>query len=321
MKLSVINALTVDLEDWTQSVLDPGLPMTDCVVRNTERLLALLDRFKVRATFFALGTACEQFPDLLPTVAAAGHEIGTHGYRHELVYRMTPERFRADVQRSLDVIESQTGRRPVGYRAPAFSVTRRSLWAGPILYDLGIRYSSSIFPIAGRRYGIPDAPRFPHQWATCPLIEFPLSTIRRFKRNLPVSGGGYFRLLPGAVARAAIDELNREGQPAVVYLHPYELAANEIAELRRHGWCIDRWRGLTQSLFRGRMAGRLRRLLATFRFAPMADVLGLEHAAQACSKPRAVCLPGRALHMPLRLRPARNPEAETVSSSASGPGP
>ncbi len=272
---SIANALTIDLEDWTQSVLGPQTPITDCVIRNTDRMLALLDRYGVRATFFALGKVCEKFPQLLPTIASAGHEIGTHGYGHELLYNITPERFHRDLKRSIEIIESQTGLRPLGYRAPGFSVTRNSLWAGPTMARLGIRFSSSIFPIAGRRYGIPDAPRFPHRWDTCDLIEFPMTTVRRFGRNMPVSGGGYFRLLPGPILSAAIREVNSLGQPAVVYLHPYELAVNELAELKRCGWRLSFRTYITQSLFRGRMFGRVQRLLREFSFAPMTEVLGL----------------------------------------------
>lgn len=269
----ITNALSVDLEDWAQSTLDPRLPITSRVLRNTERVLALFARFNVKATFFALGKVCERFPELLSMIAAEGHEIGTHGYGHELLHTLTPQRFRADVQRSIDVIESQSGRRPIGYRAPAFSITRRTLWAGPILAGLGIRYSSSIFPIAGRRYGIPEAARFPHVWSTCRLVEFPLTTVRRIGRNLPVAGGGYLRLLPGSLTAGAVREVNRTGQPAVVYIHPYELDVREPAVLRRRGWPVSWRRYVHQSLFRGRVQARLTSLLEAFSFAPLADVL------------------------------------------------
>ncbi|MFQ5495799.1 MAG: DUF3473 domain-containing protein [Phycisphaerae bacterium] len=273
--LPVTNALTIDLEDWTQSVLDPTWPISERVVRNTHRLLDLLDRFNLRATFFALGKVCETFPDLLPLIASAGHEIASHGHGHERLETMTPDEFRADLARSLDIIEAQTGRRPIGYRAPGFSVVRQTLWAGPIMAELGIRYSSSIFPIAGRRYGIATADRFPHRWPDCDLVEFPLTTIRRWGRNVPVAGGGYLRLLPAPILTSAIREVNREGRPAVVYLHPYELAVNELADLRRCGWRLSARTYLMQSLFRGRVRGRLSALFSRFRFAPMVDVLGL----------------------------------------------
>lgn len=275
------NALSIDLEDWPQSVLDPSLPITGCVVRNTERVLALLQRHRVRATFFALGKPCEAHPKLLASVAGEGHEIATHGWGHELLFNMTPQRFRVDLQRSIDVIQSQVGMRPIGYRAPAFSITNATRWAGPILAELGIRYSSSIFPIAGRRYGIPSAPRFPHRWPTCNLIEFPLTTIRRFGRNLPVAGGGYFRLLPKAILSGAIREVNREGQPAVVYLHPYEFASGELSTLQKRGLPLGLRTYLGQSLFRGLVPGRLHALLSEFPFAPLADVLRLNSAGVA----------------------------------------
>ena len=281
----ISNALTIDLEDWPQSVLGPEMPITNCVCRNTDRMLGLLDRFGLKATFFALGKVCEKFPHLLPTIASAGHEIGSHGFGHELLYRITPARFQRDVQHSIEIIEAQTGRRPIGYRAPGFSITRDSMWAGPIMAELGIRYSSSIFPIAGRRYGMPHAERFPHRWSNCDLVEFPMTTVRRFGRNLPVSGGGYFRLLPGPILSAAIGEVNRQRQPAVVHLHPYALATNELSELQRCGWRLG-WRTyLMQSLFRGRMPGRLSRLFQAFKFAPMAEVLGLgpEYGSRSAS--------------------------------------
>ena len=268
--------MTIDLEDWAQAALGTHVPITDRVVRNTERVLSLLDEHRIRGTFFALGGVCEKFPALLPMIAAAGHEIGTHGYGHELLHRITPQRFRDDLSRSMDVIESQTGRRPIGYRAPAFSITRESRWAGPILVEAGIQYSSSIFPIAGRRYGIADAERFPHRWADCDLIEFPLSTVRRFGRNLPVAGGGYLRLLPRRIVEGAIRETNEQQQPFAIYMHPYELDINELFELKRDGWSISWPTLVNQSLFRGRVRSRLAGLFREFPFTTMADVLGLE---------------------------------------------
>ena len=276
----VVNAMTIDLEDWAQAALGSHLPITERVLTNTERVLTLLDEHSIRATFFALGRVCERFPSLLPTITAAGHEIGTHGYGHELVHHVTPQRFEEDLLRSIEIIEAQTGRRPIGYRAPAFSITRESLWAGPILADAGIKYSSSIFPIAGRRYGIADAPRFPHRWDNCDLIEFPLTTVRRFGRNLPVAGGGYLRLLPRAIIASAVRETNQQRRPFAIYLHPYELDVNELAELKREGWSIA-WRTfVNQSLFRSRVRARLAGLFREFRFSTMCDVLGLARSSR-----------------------------------------
>ena len=271
----MLNALTIDLEDWAQSVLDPALPVTGRVEDNTCRMLDLLDRHGVRATFFALGKVCERFDRLLPTIAAAGHEIASHGYGHELVYRLTPARLAEDLRRSIAIIEGQTGRRPLGYRAPAFSITDRSRWAGPILAELGFRYSSSVFPIAGRRYGIPDWPPIPQRWPDCDLIEFPPSTVRLAGRNWPACGGGYTRLLPAAVMAWAIRRLNRRGTPGVVYLHPYELSADEVRRFFQAGVRCSRAKRLTQSLWRSRVGPRVSRLLGEFAFGPMSEALAI----------------------------------------------
>lgn len=267
------NCFSIDLEDWGQSTLSPDAPLTDRVVTNTRRMLALLAEARVRATFFVLGKVAEKFPDTVREVHAAGHEIASHGYGHELVFRITPERFRADLVRSIEFIESVTGVRPVGYRAPAFSITKQSLWAPPILAELGFRYSSSVFPFAGRRYGIPDAPRFIHRWDSCDLLEFPMTTARLLGKNRPVCGGGYFRLLPGWMARAAIRTVNAEGHPAVIYMHPYEIDVHELRELKAAGWDIPPKLHFMQTLFRGRIEGRLRKLFRSFEFATMAELL------------------------------------------------
>ena len=293
----VVNAFTVDLEDWAHGLLGGETPITSRVVGNVERMLALLERHNVKATFFALGKVCAKFPELLPRVAACGHEIASHGYGHDLVYDMTPELFREDVRRSVDIIGEQTGAAPIGYRAPAFSLTRQSLWAGPILAELGFKYSSSIFPIRGSRYGIAGAPAFPFNWedwltarqagvsraagkpeARSPkpdLIEFPMTTLAFADRRWPVCGGGYLRLLPACFLKAAIRQAHRSRQPAVVYMHPYELDVSEVCELERAGWRFGRKTALTQSLFRCFVKRRLAGIFRTFKFAPMREVLGV----------------------------------------------
>ncbi len=294
---AVVNAFTVDLEDWAQGLLGGETPITSRVVSNVERMLALLERHNVKATFFALGKVCEKFPELLPRVAQAGHEIASHGYGHDPVYNMTPESFREDVRRSMDIIGEQSGAAPVGYRAPAFSITRRSLWAGAILAELGFKYSSSIFPIRASRYGIVGAPAFPFEWedwstarqagvpgaarkpeARSPkpdLIEFPMTTLAFVGRRWPVCGGGYLRLLPTCFLKSAIRQAHRQGQPAVVYMHPYELDVSEVGELRRAGWRFGRKTALTQSLFRCFIKQRLADIFRTFKFAPLREVLGV----------------------------------------------
>jgi polysaccharide deacetylase family protein (PEP-CTERM system associated) len=280
----MLNALTVDLEDWAQSTLGPDTPITDRFVSATRAVLRLFRSCQVKATFFALGKAVELYPDVLKEVRDEGHEIGSHGYGHELVHTITPERFRGDVIRGLEVVEGITGVRPIGYRAPAFSINRETMWAGPILAELGFAYSSSIFPFAGPRYGIPDAPRGPHRWSTCDLWELPMSTLKVAGRNRPVCGGGYTRLLPFIVLSRAVARLNREGLPAVLYMHPYELDVHEVKELRRQGWSIGRRIGFEQSLFRGRVAVRLRALLGRYPFGPAATTLGLRYDGKPGAK-------------------------------------
>ena len=271
------NALTVDLEDWAQAVLGPDTPLTDRFIANTRRVLALFREQDVRATFFALGKVVERCPDLIREIRDEGHEIGSHGYGHELLFTIDPDRFRADVQRSIDLIERVVGHRPIGYRAPGFSIVRQTLWAGPILAELGFQYSSSIFPFAGRRYGIPGSPRGPYRWPDCDLWELPLPVAKIAGRYRPAAGGGYTRLLPLPVLRHLLGRVNRAGLPAVLYLHPHELDPQEIRALRKQGWPIGRKVGFTQSLFRSRVADRLRGLLSHFQFGPAADVLGLTY--------------------------------------------
>lgn len=267
------HALTIDLEDWGLAVLGPEWPVTGQVADNVRRLLDFLDAHGVRATFFALGRVCEAFPELLPEVAAAGHEIGSHGWAHELVYHQTMAEFEADVRRSVEVIEAQIGRRPSGFRAPAFSIVQRTLWAGPILARLGFRYDSSVFPIRKKRYGIADAPRRPYQWSDCALTEFPITTLHWAGRNWPICGGGYTRLMPAALMAAAIRRAERENQPAVIYLHPYEIVPGEVSWYRRQGFAVSYKRWLTQSLWRGRVTQRLSRLFKQFEWGPMGECL------------------------------------------------
>ncbi len=286
-----VNALTVDLEDWAQGLWGGRTPITGRVVRNLERVLRLFDDQGVRATFFALGKVCRRHPGLLPDIASAGHEIASHGYGHDLLFRMTPAEFEADLRRSVEVITDQTGVVPRGYRAPAFSITRRTLWAGPILARHGFAYSSSVFPIAGRRYGIAGAPPFPFRWRdwsalsaterrrSGSLIEFPLTTLSWMGRRWPVSGGGYLRLLPAAIPALAMAQAHRRGQPAVLYMHPYEMDLHEVRAFQRAGWSIPRTTAWHQGLFRSRFRGRLLALLERFRFAPMAEVLECTAAA------------------------------------------
>lgn len=271
-----LNAMTIDLEDWPIAVLGPDHDVTGHVVENTKRVLQVLSWHHVRATFFVLTKVALCFPELIQEIHAAGHEIASHGHGHELLTRISPRRFEQDVRLSIQILTDLVGTRPIGYRAPAFSIVEDTRWAGPILAGLGFKYSSSIFPIQHPRYGIPSAPRGFHRWQGCGLIECPPATARIMGRNLPVAGGGYLRLLPGGIVRWAIHRMNKNGMPAVLYLHPYELDIHGVSEHAAEGVQMGAYHQLTQGLFRSRIEHRLHRLMEKFSFAPLREVL--QHA-------------------------------------------
>jgi len=269
--------MTIDVEDYFHvSAFDGVLPrsawdsMESRVVANTERLLDLFDEHAVRGTFFVLGWVAERYPDLVRTIAGRGHELASHGYAHRLVYDQTPAIFRDDVRRAKGLIEDISGQRVKGYRAPSFSVTDRSLWALDVLLEEGHRYDASIFPIRHDRYGIPDAVRWPHPM-TCQggqLFEVPGSTIRLGGTNVPVAGGGYFRILPYAWTRWGIARLNQvEGQPAIFYLHPWEI---DPQQPRLRASALGRFRHYRNLHLTER---RLRSLMRDFSFGPLDSVL------------------------------------------------
>jgi polysaccharide deacetylase family protein (PEP-CTERM system associated) len=222
------NILTIDLEDWYQGIELPLCEWSKCedrVERSVRLLLEILDESETKATFFVLGYVAEKFPRLVREIAELGHEIGTHGYGHELVYKLTPAQFASDLKRSIDILEQTIGNPIKIYRAPYFSITEKSIWAMEILTEHGIEYDSSIFPIKNYRYGIPDALRYPHnvQTQNGALLEIPISTITIFGRNLSLTGGVYLRFFPYYLIEQAIQRINREGHYSVVYLHPWEL--------------------------------------------------------------------------------------------------
>lgn len=266
----VVNAMTIDVEDYFQvSAFDTVLPrsrwegMESRVVGNTERLLDIFGEHRVRATFFVLGWVAERFPALVRAIAAQGHEIASHGYGHALVYDQAPEGFREDIRRSKAVIESACGAEVRGYRAPSFSITNRSLWALDILIEEGFDYDASIFPIHHDRYGIPSSPRHPYriERRAGSLVETPGSTTAWGPFNVPVAGGGYFRILPYAWTKWGIGRVNRrDRRPAIFYLHPWEI---DPAQPRLGAGAVSAFRHYRNL---DRTEGRLRRLLTDFQF-------------------------------------------------------
>ncbi|MGH7888274.1 MAG: XrtA system polysaccharide deacetylase [Candidatus Binatia bacterium] len=230
----MLNALTIDVEDYFQveAFADVILPIQWIqyplrVEQNTRRLLEMLGRHGIRATFFVLGWVAEHCPDLVREIALAGHEIGCHGYNHQRIGRADEKVFREDIYRAKAILEELSGALVRCYRAPSYSVTTQTLWALDILHHAGFEYDSSIFPVFHDQYGIPDAPRFPHYRSLGNgrrILEFPPSTLSIYGANLPISGGGYFRLLPYGLTAWALRRINeKEAQPAMFYLHPWEI--------------------------------------------------------------------------------------------------
>jgi polysaccharide deacetylase family protein (PEP-CTERM system associated) len=292
---AIVNAMTIDVEDYFHvSVFDGIVPrhqwerLESRVCRNTERLLAIFDECGVRSTFFVLGWVAERFPALVARIAAGGHEIASHGYAHRLIYDQTPAAFRDDVRRAKALLEDASGRIVLGYRAPSYSVTPRSLWALDILLEEGYRYDSSIFPIRHDRYGIPLSARAPYpiERKSGTLIEVPASTTRVGPMNLPVAGGGYFRILPYWWTRWGIARVNAsESQSTIFYLHPWEI---DPEQPRLKAGLLSRfrhYRNLDQT------EARLRALLADFRWDTLSALVAQVPAECGAAGAVALSLP------------------------------
>lgn len=273
----MLNALTVDVEDYFHvtafdKYIRPeewdGYPLR--VVNNTLRSLDMLDSAGVKATFFVLGWVAEKCPALVREIHQRGHEVACHGYGHELVYRIGPDRFRQDIRKARNILEEITSEKVQCYRAPSYSITKDSLWAFDILIEEGFTYDSSIFPVLHDIYGIPGARRFPYEVMTenGAIREFPLSTIELAGYRLPVAGGGYLRLYPLWLTRRAISHINnKEKQPAIVYFHPWEIDPGQpriragLKSRFRHYLNLDK----TES--------KIRELLSSIEVAPLRQIL------------------------------------------------
>lgn len=270
------NALTIDLEDYyhvsafNDSVAqDKWGSQQSRVARNTELLLKFLDEAACRATFFTLGWVAEHHPQVVKDVAKRGHEVACHSLRHRTVYEMTPDEFRDDTRRAKELLEDLSGTRILGYRAPSFSITDKSLWALTILAELGFSYDSSIFPVQHANYGIPNASRAPFRVDTPAgsIVEFPMTTLEFAGRRSPFCGGAYFRLLPYWYTRWGIRFLNtHENRPVCVYLHPWEL---DPGQPRMSGSISSRLRHYLG--LRGAPA-KFRKLISDFEFSPLGSL-------------------------------------------------
>jgi polysaccharide deacetylase family protein (PEP-CTERM system associated) len=271
---AITNALTIDVEDYFQvSAFAPYIRRSDwdareCrVERNVDRILAMLSARDVKATFFTLGWIAERYPALVRRIVDGGHELASHGYGHERASDLSQEAFAQDVGRAKKLLEDIGGQAVIGYRAPSFSIGTGNLWAFDTLARAGYEYSSSIYPIKHDHYGMPDSPRFAYRLG-CGLIEIPVTTLRMGGRNLPSSGGGYFRLLPYGLSRWMIRQINQvDRESAIFYFHPWEL---DTEQPRIEG--IDLKTRFRHYVNIPRMEGRLASLLADFRWGRMDQI-------------------------------------------------
>lgn len=277
----VVNGLSVDIEDWFQvGAFERTIRrqdwdgLTSRVEHNSDAVIALFDRMGAKATFFTLGWVAERFPALIRRIVDAGHELASHGWEHDRVFTLTPDQFREDLRRTRAVLEDLGGQKVTGYRAPSFSIDKRTPWAHEILAEEGYAYSSSVAPVVHDHYGWPEAPRFAFRpVAGSPLIELPVTTARLGSRIVAAGGGGFFRLFPYAFSRWAIRQVNGERHPAVFYFHPWEIDPGQprvadapLKSKLRHYSRL------------GAMEGKLERVIGDFRWDRVDRVIAAEAA-------------------------------------------
>ena len=281
------NALSFDIEDWfqvenlkTAIARDQWDELELRVETNTRKILALLREANARATFFVLGWVAERCPDLVREIDRDGHEVASHGYGHGLVYDMTPEAFREDLLRSKRILEEIVKKPVTGYRAPSFSITPRNLWALDILKETGFDYDSSVFPVSMHdRYGFPGCSTRPFVWPNG-LVEIPLSVYQIGRLSLPAAGGGYFRLFPYGYFHRIFTRLNRRGEAATFYMHPWELDPGQPRVRVPWFYRFRHYVNLSQA------EARLRRLLRDFRFTTLSAAHSISRLRSVKSTPR-----------------------------------
>lgn len=277
------NALTLDLEYWWCSEylrhVDPSREQ-DLLQQSLQPVLEMLDRHGARITFFVLGQIAEEHPGLIRDIRRRGHEIASHGYSHRLISELGRHGFELDVKKSIQAIKAAAGARPVGFRASNFSLNRETAWALPILQRLGFRYDSSIFPVSRRLtriYGEPSVPLGPYypspEDITRPgpagrgrIMEFPLTVYRLLGVNVPAAGGFYLRFWPGWFMRRAIRSANKNGRPAILYIHSWEF----LPDLPRRE--LSRIAGFKRRCGLGSVRGKVETLLKDFEFTPLKEL-------------------------------------------------
>jgi polysaccharide deacetylase family protein (PEP-CTERM system associated) len=267
--MSPLNAFTIDLEDWYHGIEQPFESwdrFEDRIRIGTDKLLEILNETETCATFFVLGWIANKHPTLIRTIAESGHEIATHGYDHEKFYHIDRGRLRQTLDRAKKCTEDVSGQPVVGHRAPYFSLTGQSLWAIEVLQELGFLYDASIYPGLNWRYGIPNTPQQPYLLNDSTLIEYPVSMLSLWSRQLGI-GGAYFRILPYSVTRNALMRLNQQRQFASFYIHPWELdPTHQVIGLR--------WKAMATHYFNlWSTAPRLKRLLHEIPFTSMGEII------------------------------------------------
>lgn len=290
--MTVLHHFTVDVEEHFQvSAMEPYVPrdtwdrQESRVVRNTGIILDLLARHGARGTFFTLGCVAEKHPGLVRSIAAAGHEVASHGWDHRRVTQLTPGEFRDQAKRSKAFLEDLSGTPCVGYRAPSYSIVAGREWALDVLVEEGYRYDSSLFPVKRSGYGYAEGARDPY-WIDRPhgrLAEIPPTTLRAVGRNLPAAGGAYFRLFPYALVQAGLKQAARRTMSGTFYIHPWEVDPEQprirVSALTR----VRHYGGLAS------VQGRLDRLLREFRFTAIMPALGgLAAGASSTAAERAL---------------------------------
>jgi polysaccharide deacetylase family protein (PEP-CTERM system associated) len=270
--------MTIDVEDYFQvsafagAISRDSWPTRECRVEaNIERILGILAAGNAKGTFFTLGWIAERYPELIRRIVGEGHELASHGYGHRRANEQTRADFLDDITRAKTILEDIAGLPVRGYRAPSFSIDKRNPWAFECLRDAGYSYSSSVYPVHHDHYGMPDAPRFPYA-SVEGLTEIPISTVRAGRRNIPIGGGGYFRLLPYVASRWAIERFHREEKrPMIFYMHPWEI---DPGQPRVAG--VDAKSRFRHYVSLHRTEGRLERLLQDFRWDRVDRVFDVE---------------------------------------------
>ena len=272
----MLNVFSVDVEDWYQSSFKIDASISNICVQNTYKVLSFLEKHDVRGTFFVQGLVAKTFPNLVKEIYSSGHEIQSHGLTHKAVNMMKPGEFKKELEETNKIIEDITGKKVTGFRAPDFSIDRGSFWAFEVMYECGIRFDSSIFPLKTRRYGINGfrrgysiikTPSGEIEELPVSVLEFSLNSINF---RVPVGGGGYFRLFPQWFLNYSLSKINEEGLPFVIYCHPYEFNPKEWQQIKKH---VPLYKRLHQGLGRGSFQSKLSKILQSAKFTTMSEVL------------------------------------------------